>query len=216
MPYKNPEDEKACRLRNRHKKLAYMKRYRLANLERERERARQWQIDNPDRVKELLQRYWKEHPESNRKSVRKYQEKKKLDPTWKAHCTAQAARRRNNDRQKYNAYSRSYKRNRYATDPNYKLASRLRSRLAKVLRISKAPKYDSTFALVGCDIEFLRGYLQAQFREGMQWNNLHVDHIRPLASFDLTDPEQQRQAFHFSNLQPLFAHENMAKGAKVS
>jgi hypothetical protein len=53
----------------------------------------------------------------------------------------------------------------------------------------------------------------------MTWENYgpvwHVDHIRPCASFDLTDPAQQRECFHFSNLQPLFAAENLAKGDKI-
>ena len=61
-------------------------------------------------------------------------------------------------------------------------------------------------------------YLQGKFKEGMHWNNLgkwHIDHIRPCASFDLTDPEQQKQCFHYTNLQPLWAAENIRKGAKV-
>jgi len=53
----------------------------------------------------------------------------------------------------------------------------------------------------------------------MTWDNYgsawHVDHIIPLAAYDLTDPEQQRQAFHYTNLQPMWAHENMAKGDEV-
>jgi hypothetical protein len=44
----------------------------------------------------------------------------------------------------------------------------------------------------------------------------HIDHIRPLASFDLTDPKQQRQAFHYTNLQSLWAKENLSKGKKIS
>jgi HNH endonuclease. len=53
----------------------------------------------------------------------------------------------------------------------------------------------------------------------MSWDNYgrdgwHIDHIRPCASFDLTDPEQQRQCFHYTNLQPLWAADNIRKGAK--
>ena len=53
----------------------------------------------------------------------------------------------------------------------------------------------------------------------MAWDNWgkfgrHIDHIRPCASFDLTDPVEQRKCFHFSNLQPLWAYDNHVKGDK--
>jgi hypothetical protein len=44
----------------------------------------------------------------------------------------------------------------------------------------------------------------------------HIDHIIPCASFDLTKPEQQRQCFHYTNLQPLWAFENLSKGSKIN
>lgn len=51
----------------------------------------------------------------------------------------------------------------------------------------------------------------------MDWENYgkvwQVDHVRPCASFDLTNPEQQRSCFHWTNLQPLFVHENLIKGS---
>ena len=55
----------------------------------------------------------------------------------------------------------------------------------------------------------------------MSWDNWnlagwHIDHIRPLASFDLTDPVQLKQAAHYTNLQPLWAHDNYVKGSRVS
>jgi hypothetical protein len=76
-----------------------------------------------------------------------------------------------------------------------------------------------TRRLIGCDADTLCLILEAQFFPGMTWANYgtvwHVDHIIPLAAYTLTDPEQQREAFHYSNLQPLWAHENMAKGDEV-
>jgi len=70
--------------------------------------------------------------------------------------------------------------------------------------------------LIGCSAEELVAHLEAQFTEGMTWENYgewHVDHVRPCASFDLTDPAQQRQCFHHTNLQPLWAEENLTKGS---
>ena len=72
----------------------------------------------------------------------------------------------------------------------------------------------ASFDLTGCTVAELRQYLEAQFTDGMSWENRsewHIDHVRPCASFDLTDPEQQRECFHYTNLQPLWAADNLSK-----
>lgn len=69
--------------------------------------------------------------------------------------------------------------------------------------------------LVGCSIDKLKQHLESKFTEGMSWDNYgdwHVDHIKPCASFDLSDPEQQRLCFNYKNLQPLWAADNLSKG----
>jgi hypothetical protein len=70
---------------------------------------------------------------------------------------------------------------------------------------------------MGCSIAYAYAYLEAQFAEGMSWENYgewHIDHIRPCASFDLEDPVQQRECFHYTNLQPLWAKDNLSKSDK--
>ena len=61
-------------------------------------------------------------------------------------------------------------------------------------------------------------HIEQQFQPGMSWErhgkDLHIDHIKPCAAFDLTDPEQQKICFHFSNMRPLWAVDNLKKGAK--
>ena len=54
----------------------------------------------------------------------------------------------------------------------------------------------------------------------MTWKNYgrngwHIDHILPCSSFDLTDPEQRRKCFHYTNLQPLWEIDNIRKSDKV-
>ena len=78
-------------------------------------------------------------------------------------------------------------------------------------------KAGKTTELLGCTIPELRRYLESNFREGMSWENYgqfgwHIDHIKPCSSFDLSDPLQQCICFHYTNLQPLWWFENLAKG----
>jgi hypothetical protein len=58
--------------------------------------------------------------------------------------------------------------------------------------------------------------MEAQFKEGMTWDTIHIDHVRPLKAFNLLDEEQQKHAFHYSNLQPLFKADNLRKGARLT
>jgi hypothetical protein len=99
-----------------------------------------------------------------------------------------------------------------------KLKRLLRRRMGKVLKGLRSA--GSVEDLVGCTLAQLRGHLESKFQPGMTWHNRgfrgwHIDHIRPCASFDLADPEQQRKCFYYNNLQPLWAADNMRKGAKV-
>jgi hypothetical protein len=102
-----------------------------------------------------------------------------------------------------------------ASHPNALLAKRLRHRVNQALK--GYAKSAATLELLGCALEELRVHLEVRFVSGMTWDNYgqwHIDHIRPCASFDLTDPEQQRQCFHYTNLQPLWAADNLRKGAR--
>lgn len=75
--------------------------------------------------------------------------------------------------------------------------------------------------LLGCDINFLRGHLESKFQKGMTWENYnhkgwHMDHIIPCAVFDMTNEEEQRVCFHYTNLQPLWAKDNISKSDNVA
>jgi hypothetical protein len=97
-------------------------------------------------------------------------------------------------------------------DPNFKLLAVLRTRLYDAL--AGRNKSASTMELVSCSIASLRSHLESLFRSGMTWENhgkWHVDHRRPCSSFDLSDPDQQRECFHWSNLQPLWAEDHYIK-----
>ena len=113
-------------------------------------------------------------------------------------------------------------RERCATDPHYKIKKNLRSRFRHALKRSKdgkAVKCGHTLDMLGCSMDFFIKHIEEQFEPGMSWSNhgfsgFHIDHRIPCASFDLTDPEQQKKCFHFSNMQPMWASEKLSKGAK--
>lgn len=101
------------------------------------------------------------------------------------------------------------------------VAHALRKRLRKAmgsLGRSAGHRRGNIFDVMGCTRADAVRHLESKFLPGMSWANRrewHIDHIRPLASFDLLDPEQYRQACALSNLQPLWARDNIAKGAKI-
>lgn len=102
-------------------------------------------------------------------------------------------------------YQRDYIRNRRQKDINCRLKTSVGNRIRDALR-GRVKKHNSTLELLGCSIESLRTFLEEKFTEGMTWDNYgtwHIDHIKPLALFDLSDPSALADAMHFTNLQPL-------------
>lgn len=110
--------------------------------------------------------------------------------------------------------------------PDVRVRRALRARIVHALQDNY--KSAKTMELIGCDIDFLRSHLESQFLEGMTWNNYGVktrswedtwwvvDHIRPCATFDMSNPDDQKICFHWTNLQPMWWRENIVKGDKWS
>jgi len=102
------------------------------------------------------------------------------------------------------------------TDIGFKIKIQVSDRMRKALKGTKTKKASKTTDLLGCSIQQLKIYLSKQFLHGMTWENYgkwHIDHKRPCASFELSNPSEQKICFHFSNLQPLWAKDNLKKGA---
>lgn len=130
-----------------------------------------------------------------------------------AHILDLQRKRRDRNRAEYNAYFNK----RWDSDINFKIAKTCRGRIYKALSRKSLRKQDSMHALIGCTIDALKYWLAYQFEEGMNWNNYgkwHIDHVVPCASFNLEDLEEQKKCFHWTNLQPLWAKDNLSKGAK--
>lgn len=110
----------------------------------------------------------------------------------------------------------SYKKH-LANNPLTRVARNLRRRLLDAFKSSR--RTGSAIKLLGCTIPEFRTYLESKFQIGMSWDNYgqwHIDHIKPLSLFDLTNKEQIAIACHYTNLQPLWAVDNIRKGNKVA
>jgi hypothetical protein len=97
----------------------------------------------------------------------------------------------------------------------HRLAQNLRHLLKMAMRRTKLSKAGKTLDLLGCEIGAYKQYLEALFLPGMSWENRsawHIDHIKPICSFDLSTLAGQKAAFHYTNTQPLWAVDNWRKG----
>ena len=166
----------------------YWRKYYLKNKEKVLEKNKKWKKNNRERVNETNKLWIKNNKERHLKRVRPYERKK------------------------------------YREDVNYKIAFNLRRRLNAAL----SGKYKGISAVrdLGISIKELKLYLGKKFYphpltgEKMTWDNYgyygwHIDHKIPCSSFDFLDPEQQKKCFHYTNLQPLWAIDNIKKGKKI-
>jgi hypothetical protein len=197
--------------RNCEKIISYSLDYYRQNRETRIEKSQAYNETNKDRLALAAKIRYQEDPERFREKARlEYhadpEKANKRNKEWirKNPELRQASRRKSNARQR-------------ESNPSFRINGALRSRMRKALAGNS--KSTSTIELLGCTVPELREHLEEQFLPGMSWENYtlagwHIDHIRPCASFDLTDPEQQRQCFHFTNLQPLWAKDNLVKGDK--
>lgn len=109
----------------------------------------------------------------------------------------------------------------YAKKPEVRIKRALRARLQMILKRSNGSKSGKMVELIGCTMPFLRQYLESLWREGMSWNTYGfgrgkwvIDHIIACEKFNLTNPEEQKRCFHYTNLQPLWWEENAEKSDK--
>lgn len=186
------------RAENQDKIREYGRRARTDDPEGHRARKMAWRHANPEQVLESGRQYRRSDPDAARERVRSF-------------------RRRNPERVKAWALASYYRRR---DDPQFRLECAIR---VGVLRgIAREGKCGTkTFVALGYTPEQLMRHLEALFLPGMSWethgvHGWHIDHVRPLDSFRYTSvrDEEFAQAWALSNLQPLWAADNIRKHAK--
>jgi hypothetical protein len=171
---------------------------------------KEWRKNNPEKDKKIHDKWEKSNIEAVRKNRLRsyYRHKEKMNKYSREY------KKRN--KEELNRKAKAYTRHKYITDINFRLRIILRGRLWKA--ISRENKQSGALVLLGCSIDELKSYLEKQFVIGMNWDNYgewHIDHIKPCCSFDLTDLEQQKICFNYTNLQPLWAKDNIRKNGKI-
>lgn len=130
-----------------------------------------------------------------------------------------AYRKEYSQRPEVKSRKRDYHNTRKSTDMQYVLKRRLRFRLRSAIKLASkgAYKYKSSLDLLGCDIIFFKKYIENKFTDGMSWDVISlidIDHIKPCSKFDLTNIDEQKKCFYYTNLQPLWKLDNQIKSAK--
>jgi hypothetical protein len=166
----------------------YQAAYRAAHREKARAATKAWREKNPDGFRD-----WSA---ANPKKVRAQRERFK---------------------ERRPDYMREWLNARRKVDPQYRIQNSLRVRIWQALRGRRKPA--RFIELSGCTVADLVRHIEQQWTVGMSWQTYgvmgwHIDHIVPVSAFNLTDPEQAARAFHYMNLQPLWWHDNLAKGDK--
>jgi hypothetical protein len=108
----------------------------------------------------------------------------------------------------------AYMKAKYKSDPAFYALVCCRRRVSNLIKSKGINAPYRTLELIGCSAIEYMNYIESQFKQGMSWDNKgkwHIDHIRPCASFDLNDPEQQKECFHYLNTRPLWAKKNQKK-----
>jgi len=174
------------------KKSEKRKKYIIANTEKTAVYQKKWRQDNEEYIKEHEKKYRQDNVEQRRQY---YQTNKK------------AISKKRNQRT----------RERLKTDINFRLLRNCRTRFKCVLK--GHTKSASSKELIGCSLEELKQHLEKQFTEGMSWDNYgkwHIDHKKPCSLFNFEIEAEQRQCFNYTNLQPLWAIDNLKKSNKYN
>lgn len=170
-------------------------------------------LKRPEVLKRLKD-FWesKKMPEEERK-----RRKSEGDKRYKAANPDKIKEIRIRNRQRDNERAKKWQAEKM-NDVGFRIKKNLRGRIYVALK--RGIKSESTMKLLGCTIDFFKRYFQSLFTEGMSWEKymdgeIVIDHIKPCASFDLKNPDEQRKCFHYTNLQPLWELDNLKKGAKL-
>lgn len=162
--------------------------------EAQKQAARKWDQENKSKRAEYRKKYRTQDPERYRNTFKKWYDSVSKTP-------------------EYLQKKAEYFRNKTNNDPHYRLASEIRKLTSSMVKY----KYKSgrVTILIGAAWPMFKFYFESKFTPEMNWENYgtvwQVDHIKPLAEFNLFDKTEYLAASHYSNIQPLSIKDHLAK-----
>lgn len=220
---KNNKDGKSLYCKECEKKRKEI--YREKNKERLNEDAKNWRRNNPEKYKKSIEKYLTKNPHmTSKERLKKYRENpdfvEKQSVRRKEYYLKNIETERERRKQYYynnkkieRDKNNEWKKNKIKTDSLERMKKNLRDRIRKFLTGENNSK--RTFDIIGLDKENFKMYIESKFTEGMSWENYgewHLDHIKPLY---LSESEEDLLLLnHYTNLQPLWAKDNLKKNRK--
>jgi hypothetical protein len=222
----------------RQRRLAYhrewMRKWRQANPEKVKESAARYASKNRDKIRDCSKKRYEakrseiisqvcEYARKNREKINASRRAREARDPERARQLRRANYLRSREKDKARRAAKrkelaKYMREKRNSDPCFAVADRLRRRINQALASAGGKKSGRLIDVSGCSVADLVAHIERQFLPGMSWENKrqwHIDHIVPCSAFDLTDPAQQRVAFHYTNLRPIWSSENQSKHSKI-
>jgi hypothetical protein len=197
---------------NKNKVSARMKVYSTIHKDTIVARTRDWRRANRTQVNKYFRDYYKSNKTVINRRQRLYRRKHRaIIDQYEAKNKHRLTLYRQNYYQKNKSAINQKRWVRMRDDPVFRLRMNLGRRVRALLGRRKSAR---TMDYVGCSQAFLSGWITWQSSDGMTLKNVHIDHVRPCASFNLADTSQQYECFNWSNLQPLRPKDNLQKSAR--
>jgi hypothetical protein len=224
MPYKDPEKARqqklAWRKNNPEKVLESRKRYYIKNKSSYLEKSKEYYSLNKEQKLLKGKEWYEKNKEARAKSCQKWYLVNRKRKALKAKQLILQ------NKEFFSEKRRIYQNKRLTEDSSFKIRKNLRIRINQALRFNLKSK--STIDLLGCSIQEFKKYLSLQFSDiilesgekvKMSFENYgprtwHIDHIKPCNQFDLSDPLQQQECFHYTNMRPLAWYDNLSRNKK--
>lgn len=194
--------------------------YREKNREQIREQQRAYRVANRDEIN-AKQRAARQ---ANLEHYRSQERQGRTSPAERAAAVAKTKAWVASNKERSIAWRRDHRARKMKEDPQYKAKVTMRRRFYMAIRNQVHDgwniKSGEAVRMLGCTMSEFVQHIESLWLPGMAWTNWtcdgwHIDHVAPLSAFDLTDTEQLKAACHYTNLRPLWATDNLRKGAKV-
>jgi hypothetical protein len=211
---KRKEYNRKYYLANKAKAIEYSSQYRKENKDDVVEKKNKYYEDNKEKIKEHKKKYMEDNVEKIKELRKLFYEKNKE----KVKLGVKLYRQNNKEKINESIKCEHKRQKRYCKDCSIYsyLVNLQRCRIIQNLKNKNIAKSQSTIEYLDCSPEYFKNYIESKMIDGMTFDNIHIDHIKPACKFKLENPDELLKCCHYTNLQPLLIVENLSKGGKWS